>query len=190
MATPNYGPILAASPALANQAGILQLAGALGGTYLSPTVLALTSLGITLPTSAGTAGQVLALNSALTAFVWVTPSGSGGGSTNPRVTTDTYSASLTPSSITTDIYRVTLSGNPTINTPASNASLYDGQKLQIRFIQDGSGSRTVTWGPGYGFSTDTPVPTLSTAAGLLDILAFQYDANKSKWLFQGADRGY
>ena len=188
MATPIYGPALFAPPALTTQPGLIQLAGAFGGTYLLPTVLTIGANNVVLPITAGTAGQVLALTDA-THLAWTTPSAGGGGSSAQRVVTDTWSTSLTPNSATTDIYRVILSGTgTTINTPSGTPT--DGQKIQIRPIQDGTGSRTVTWGPGYAFSTDNPVPTLSTANGALDIFVYQYDANKSKWLLEGGSRGY
>lgn len=84
---------------------------------------------------------------------------------------------------------VTLAGNRTILAPSS---ALDGQKITFELIQDGTGSRTVTWTSGtggYAFGSGT-APTLSTAAGATDQVAFRYSARKQAWLFLGSDGGF
>lgn len=84
-------------------------------------------------------------------------------------------------------YVVTLGGNRTIANPTN---LTDGQILRYVLIQDGTGTRTVTWGSNFLFSTDTPAPTLSTAAGAIDIVGFQYRATGTKLLVLGQNVGH
>lgn len=67
------------SDATTSEKGIVQLAGDLGGVAGAPTVEKIR--GITLPTTAPTAGQVLTAGSGTTAS-WVTPAASGSGEAN------------------------------------------------------------------------------------------------------------
>lgn len=69
-----------------------------------------------------------------------------------------------------NIASLTLGGNRTINAPTN---LYD-DSFTLFLIQDGTGSRTVTWNAIFKWSEGT-APTLSTAAGAIDILTFVYD---------------
>lgn len=71
----------------------------------------------------------------------------------------------------TDSFRVTLGGNRTLGNPTG---LYDGQVINIRIIQDGTGNRTLAYGSKYKFPGGAPV--LSTAASAKDFLSCQYDA--------------
>ena len=65
------------------------------------------------------------------------------------------------------IRSVTLGGNRTLAISGETV----GQVFMIRIIQDGTGSRTVTW-----FSTikwpDNVVPTLTTTASKIDVFGF------------------
>ena len=64
---------------------------------------------------------------------------------------------------------VTLGGNRTLGTP-SNAK--GGQAGYIAIVQDGTGSRTLAYAANWKFAGGTP-PTLSTAAGAVDMLYYQ-----------------
>ena len=57
-----------------------------------------------------------------------------------------------------------------------------GAFISILVIQDGTGSRTVTWNAAYEFAADT-APTLTTTANLGDLFVFRY--NGAKWLETG-----
>jgi hypothetical protein len=63
---------------------------------------------------------------------------------------------------------VTLTGNITTQTLAN---VKGGQAGQIRFIQDGTGSRTTVWNSIFKF-TGGVTPSLSTAAGSIDVLFY------------------
>lgn len=85
---------------------------------------------------------------------------------NPTITTDSDGATVT-FDLSTSLHQVTLGGNRTL--ALSNESV--GQTFVIRLIQDGTGSRTVTW-----FSTikwaGGVTPTLTTTASKVDVFGF------------------
>ena len=80
---------------------------------------------------------------------------------------------------TQDVCKVTLAGNRTLNAPTNPTT---GQFITILIIQDGSGSRTVTFNAIYEFKDDI-APTLTTTASKGDVFVFRY--NGSKWLEMG-----
>jgi len=81
--------------------------------------------------------------------------------------------------VTQDVCKVTLGGNRTLNAPTNGTA---GQFISILVIQDGTGSRTLTWNAVYEFASDT-APTLTTTASLGDLFVFRY--NGTKWLEVG-----
>jgi hypothetical protein len=80
---------------------------------------------------------------------------------------------------TSPVAKVTLGGNRTIAAPSGGAT---GQFVSLLIIQDGTGSRTVTWNAVYEFASDT-APTLTTTANKGDLFVFRY--NGTKWLEVG-----
>lgn len=76
-------------------------------------------------------------------------------------------------------YRATLTGNVTFTF--SNPT--DGQEVWLILIQDGTGSRTVTW-PGSVIWPAATAPTLTTTANHIDMIRFIYDSDASVY------RGY
>lgn len=61
----------------------------------------------------------------------------------------------------------------------------NGQTLTYRLLQDGTGSRTVTWGSAFDFGGNGgSAPTLTATAGKLDTVSFRYHAGLSKWIFE------
>ena len=83
---------------------------------------------------------------------------------------------------TQDVCKLTLGGNRTL-AAASNGTT--GQFISILVIQDGTGSRTLTWNAVYEFAADT-APTLTTTASKGDVFVFRY--NGSKWLEVGRNQ--
>ena len=83
--------------------------------------------------------------------------------------------------IASPVAKVTLAGNRTLAAP-SGTTPAAGQFVSLLVIQDGTGSRTITWNAVYEFASDT-APTLTTTANLGDIFIFRY--NGSKWLEVG-----
>lgn len=64
----------------------------------------------------------------------------------------------------------------TMGSPSNPA---DGQVIRFRVTQGGGGNFTLAWGTAYDFGAGS-APTLSTAAGKVDIIAFEYMASLSK----------
>jgi hypothetical protein len=85
---------------------------------------------------------------------------------NPALTSDTDAATIT-FDLSTSLHTVTLGDNRTL--ALSNETV--GQTFVIRLVQDGTGSRTVTW-----FSTikwaGGSAPTLTTTASKTDVFGF------------------
>ena len=72
------------------------------------------------------------------------------------------------------IAKVTIAGNRTL-AAASNGTT--GQFVSLLIIQDGTGSRSITWNAIYEFKDDT-APTLTTTAAKGDIFTFRYNGSK------------
>lgn len=68
-------------------------------------------------------------------------------------------------------HKSTLTGNCTFTFTAPTTTEVG---LQLRLVQDATGSRTVTW-PGTVVWPGSVAPTLSTTAGAVDIISFWYD---------------
>ncbi len=112
--------------------------------------------------------------------------------TNKRVTKRvvalTDGANIATNSDNGDLFTVTLGGNRTIDNPTGTPT--DGQQIMYRLKQDATGSRTVTWGAAFRFSTDVVSPTLTTTANKIDYVGFQYNSADSTWDCLAVARGY
>ena len=91
----------------------------------------------------------------------------------------TDASTVTWNAITQPVCKVTLGGNRTIGLASGGVA---GAFISILVIQDGTGSRTVSWNAAYEFAEDT-APTLTTTASKGDLFVFRY--NGSKWLEVG-----
>jgi|TARA_R100000231_G_scaffold76120_1_gene59282 hypothetical protein len=91
----------------------------------------------------------------------------------------TDGSSIDWNAATQDVCKVTLAGNRTLNAPTNPTT---GQFISLLVIQDGTGSRTLTFNAIYEFKDDT-APTLTTTASKGDVFVFRY--NGSKWLEMG-----
>ena len=72
---------------------------------------------------------------------------------------------------TQQVAKVTLGGNRTLNAPTNQQA---GAFYSLALIQDGTGSRTVTFNSAYKF-TGATAPTLTTTASAKDIIIFKSD---------------
>ena len=90
----------------------------------------------------------------------------------------------TPSwnALTQPVAKITIAGNRTIGAASGGVA---GQFISLLIIQDGTGSRTMTWNAAYEFKDDT-APTLTTTASKGDLFVFRY--NGSKWLEVGRNQ--
>ena len=101
---------------------------------------------------------------------------------NYTESTLTDQATVTWDASTQDVCKLTLGGNRTMAAPTNNTT---GQFISILVIQDGTGSRTLTWNAVFEFASDT-APTLTTTAAKGDVFVFRY--NGSKWLEVGRNQ--
>ena len=76
--------------------------------------------------------------------------------------------------LTSPVAKVTLGGNRTLNAATGSQA---GQFVSLLIIQDGTGSRTVTFNAAYEFKDDT-APTLTTTASKGDLFVFRYNGSK------------
>ena len=88
----------------------------------------------------------------------------------------TYSSTITPNASLSNAFRVTLTGNVILAAPSNPK---DGQVLTIRILQDGTGSRILTFGTLFGNPNDDLA--LSTGANKHDFLTLFYNGAGSKW---------
>ena len=101
---------------------------------------------------------------------------------NYSESTLTDQATVTWDASTQDVCKLTLGGNRTLAAPTNNTT---GQFISILVIQDGTGSRTLTWNAVFEFAADT-APTLTTTASKGDVFVFRY--NGSKWIEVGRNQ--
>ena len=81
-----------------------------------------------------------------------------------EITTLTSGSTVTPDFADSNNYTLTLGANLTIANPTN---LTVGQSGSIFLVQDGTGSRTASWGSYWDFAGGT-APTLTTAASAVD----------------------
>jgi hypothetical protein len=87
---------------------------------------------------------------------------------NFDATTLVDGASISWDASTNQVTSVTLAGNRTMAAPTN---LVDGAVYLLTIIQDGTGSRTMSWNAVFKFTGGT-APTLTTTASARDVLVF------------------
>lgn len=100
----------------------------------------------------------------------------------PAVAALTDGATITLNAAAGNVFTVTLGGNRTLANPTNPV---DGQIIRVRITQDATGSRTLAFGTAYDFG-GAGAPSLTTTASKVDVLAFEYNAALSKWMYLGA----
>jgi len=90
------------------------------------------------------------------------------GAAAGQITTLTDAATITPDFSSNNSFSVTLGGNRTLAN-ATNTTI--GQSGAIYIIQDGTGSRTLSFGLAYKF-VDNSAPTLTTTANAVDVIIY------------------
>jgi hypothetical protein len=84
------------------------------------------------------------------------------------ITTPTFSSPMTLNLVNSNNFRFTATSNFTMTFPANPSP---GQSGLIIIVQDGTGSRVVTWASGWVASGGTK-PVLSTAANTVDYISY------------------
>ena len=95
----------------------------------------------------------------------------------------TDASTISWNAITQPVAKVTLGANRTLGAASGGIA---GAFISLLIIQDGTGSRTVTFNAAYEFKDDT-APTLTSTAAKGDLFVFRY--NGSKWLEVGRNTG-
>jgi hypothetical protein len=85
-----------------------------------------------------------------------------------EITTLTSGSTVTPDFAASNNFTLTLGETLTFANPTNCTA---GQSGSIFLVQDGTGSRAITWGSYFDWAGGTP-PTLSTAAGSVDRLDY------------------
>jgi hypothetical protein len=94
---------------------------------------------------------------------------------------------LTPISATNlEIATLQLSQNTTLSNPTGTP--YTGQRLEVIVIQ--GGSKTLAFDTAYKFSITIPKPTITTAAGKIDRMVFEYFAATGFWYLIELQQGF
>lgn len=87
--------------------------------------------------------------------------------------------------VTQQVAQVTLAGNRTLDNPTN---IVAGGTYLLFVIQDGTGSRTLTFASNYSFG-DEGAPTLSLVAGKIDLISFAANPDANK-MFGAVKLGY
>lgn len=129
-----------------------------------------------LPSISGNALNMLRANSGETALEYQTAAqvlaqlaaenGQWTGQQYGSVSTLTDGANISWNWNTSQVAKVTLAGNRTLDNPTN---LQAGSTAILYVTQDGTGSRTLSYGSNYRFPSGT-APTLTTTASAVDIL--------------------
>jgi hypothetical protein len=155
----------------------LSLATTKGDVFVATGSGALVRVGV------GSNAQVLTADSTQTSGVkWAPPSG---GTPAPQGLTD--GASIATDASLSNTFRVILGGNRTLSNPTNPT---DGQVITWEITQDGTGSRTLTLDSKFKFGSDLTSITLSTTAGVTDILAVKYNSTADKFRVVSFIRGF
>jgi hypothetical protein len=134
------------------------------------------------------AGAAAAALASAEAYAVPKAGGTMTGALAPAVSTLTFVGAGTTlvNAALANSFNLTLTASTTtLGTPSNPV---DGQVIRLRVTQGGSGSFTLAYASGYDFGA-AGTPTLSTAAGKVDVLGFEYVASLSKWVYLGAALG-
>jgi hypothetical protein len=141
-------------------AGLISATGAITGAALTGTSLTVSTGNAVI--SAGNVGIGTTSPAAKLAVV--------GTGYSPTITL-TDGATLNWDTSLGQVAQVTLGGNRTFAAPTN---LVNGGFYSLLIIQDGTGSRTISWNAVFDFAGGT-APTLSTAAGAKDLITWRSD---------------
>jgi len=169
--TVKVGDAAAAATLMSNGAGTLTVTT--GGTT-----------DLILNTNNGTNAGNITLTDAADGDIDFTTNGAGflkfnDAAYNPE-TSLTDAATITWDAQAMPITKVTLTDNRILAAPTNGIA---GAFISLLIIQDGTGSRTLTWNAVFEFPSET-APTLTTTADLADLFVFRY--HNSKWLQVGS----
>jgi hypothetical protein len=153
-------------------------------TLTSPTIEGGT-IGAATPATEATVDNIKIDGNAITSEdtdgdIQLTPNGDGrvvvagaGGTTPVALTSGT---TITPDFADSNVFTLTIAHNATLANPTNQVA---GQMGTVFITQDGTGSRTLSYGTNWLFPNGGTAPTLSTAAGSIDALHYSVLADGS-----------
>ncbi len=128
-------------------------------------------------TTSGSAGAVTSVGGRTGAIPAVTP----------LVVPLVFGASIAVDASTGNAFNLTLTSSAGVLQNPTNPT--DGQVIRFRVTQGGAGGFTLAYASAYDFGS-AGAPVLSTAAGKVDIVVFEYVASISKWCYLGSALGF
>jgi hypothetical protein len=113
-----------------------------------------------------------------------------GGTGTIGVNSVSTATSVTPN-CTYGLVKITASatGTFTLNAPGTCTPV-DGQKLTLKVTSPSGGTITYSWNAAYLASATLALPTTSNAASKEDYFGFQYDSDKSGWVYLASNQGF
>ena len=106
----------------------------------------------------------------------------------PAVNALAFGTPITVNAALGNVFKVTLTASGGSISNPTNA--VDGEIIRFRLTQDATGTRTIAWGPQYDWGSTAgaanSAPTLSVTASKTDVLAFEYNAAGTAWMYLGA----
>jgi len=137
-----------------------------------------------LNTNSGTNSSAIQITDAANGDITFTNNGTGkvkfnDAAYNPEATL-TDGATIAWDAQAEPVAKVTLGASRILGLPTNPVA---GAFISLLIIQDGTGSRTITWNAAFEFPSDA-APTLTTTADLADLFVFRY--HNTKWLQVGS----
>ena len=109
------------------------------------------------------------------------------GYVSPASSTLAFGSSIAVNAALGNTFNLTLTAST--GTLANPANPIEGQVIRFRITQGSGAPYSLAYGTAYNFGA-AGQPVLSTTAGAVDILAFEYVASLSVWCYVGAGLGF
>lgn len=109
------------------------------------------------------------------------------GPTPQAVSASSSTTTIAPAATSEAVVTLTSSTTITLSPPSPST---DTRLFKLRLIQDGTGSRAVTFDSSVIFGTTVTSFTASTAANATDEVGFEWNATKSKWMLLAYALGF
>lgn len=175
---PVYGARLADSIEgnAAGSAGQVQFNNPVNGNFAGAAGIIYTpgTQGVALGGPLSVAGNFV-LNGQMTSRLTI----SGGSAITTTVAIPFAGTGMVMDAMTSNVFATTLTGN--VTGALSIANQTDGQTINWRLQQDGTGNRSMAWPSNFRWPGGTP-PALSTTANAVDLLVATFFASSGAWL--------
>lgn len=109
------------------------------------------------------------------------------GFVSPAASVLTFGSSIAVDASLANTFNLTLTAST--GTLANPTNAVEGQVIRFRITQGSGAPFSIAYGSAYNFGA-AGQPVLSTTAGAVDILAFEYVSSLSAWCYIGAGLGF